>query len=495
MVIEDFKEWLSKNDDGKGIYQRMHRKMTLEKLASKSMSVHLSNMKRIVEMCPEIDFTALDTLAIEDVQVALTERYKEPATLNIHILTLRKWLKVSGQEQLLSAITKVRGRSKRKLREELITEAERNAMIKACAHPRDAAIIALLSDSGCRVGELVKLQVKHIKFNEHGAIVRFPEGKTGPGEDLIVFASSYMRMWLNAHEYGDDPEAPLFYSLRGKYLEPKMKRSERILPENRKLIPLDEDGIRQQIRNIAKKAGIKRRIHPHLFRHTRATELAPHMPESLMNIKFRWSNNSQTARVYSHVNEKDVQTVILKMAGINDAEEEFKAVEPVKCDRCKEINTSLAEYCFKCGYPLSQEAIAKMEAEHAKTSNEIEEMRKEIEQMKYWEAHKDLATLAGNMVYKVHEKEIHALGIKYIKECQAVTEYFPMKFVPGKGFFDETDGLTRYMEAYSMIPEIKEQITAWTIKLFDDLMKKNGEGFSSAVRGQMNKLSTELKSE
>lgn len=381
MVIEDFKGWLSKNDDGKGIYKSMHRKMTLEKLSSKSMSVHLSNMKRIVEMCPTTDFNTLDAQAIEDIQVALTERYKEPATLNIHILTLRKWLKVSGQEQLLSAITKVRGRSKRKLREELITEAELTAMIKACAHPRDAAIIALLSDSGCRVGELVKLQVKHITFNEDGAIVRYPDGKTGPGEDLIVDACSYMRIWLSAHEYADNPEAPLFYSLRGKYIDPKIKKSERILPENRKLIPLDEDGVRQQIRNIAKKAGIKRRIHPHLFRHTRATECALNMQESLMNIKFRWSPNSQTARVYTHVNEKDVQKVIRKMAGIKDTEEEVKAVEPVKCARCKEINSHRAEYCYKCGYPLSAGAIARMEEERLAERNGLTEMRKQLQEL------------------------------------------------------------------------------------------------------------------
>lgn len=359
----------------KGMFRWFYDKLSLEGLTERTKHTHLANLKRLTALAPNADFRNLTAHDIEELQLALNRKYTEPATVKIHVLTIRKWLIVSGQSGKVDKITKIKGRSKKKLREELITEAEREALLKACAHPRDSAIIALLSDSGCRVGELVSMQVKHCKFNEHGAIVSFPEGKTGARENLVIFASSYLRVWLDAHEYSDDPDAPLFYSLRCEYKNPKLEKDELRLPANRIPIALDEDGIRQQLKRIAAKAGIKRSVYPHLFRHTRATQLAPHMPESLMNLNFGWSEKSQTARVYSHVDQNDVYKKILSVSGIEIPDESITTNDPIRCSRCKEINSPHAEFCFKCGLPLSAKALAELEAERQKEEAERQKMQ------------------------------------------------------------------------------------------------------------------------
>jgi integrase len=388
----------------KGMYRWFYDKMSLEGLTERTKSTHLANLKRLTALAPKADFRDLTKHEIEELQLELTKKYEEPATVKIHVLTIRKWLNVLEQEDRANSITKVKGRSKKKLREELITEAEREALLKSCAHPRDSAIIALLSDSGCRVGELVSMQVKHCKFNEHGAIVSFPEGKTGARENLVIFAASYLRVWLDAHEYADNPDAPLFYSSRCEYKNPGLKKSELRMPANRIPIALDEDGVRQQLRNIAKKAGIKRRVHPHLFRHTRATQLAPHMPESLMNINFGWSEKSQTARVYSHVDQEDVHRKILSVAGIEVQEEEVITDEPVRCSRCKEINNHYAEFCFKCGLPLSADALAKIEAERQREAQDKDDLKAALEAFKKEKA--ELEALKADiraMTYRTNE--------------------------------------------------------------------------------------------
>ena len=44
--------------------------------------------------------------------------------------------------------------------------------------PRDKAFIMTLWESGCRVGEILALRIRHVAFDEYGAILRV-SGKTG----------------------------------------------------------------------------------------------------------------------------------------------------------------------------------------------------------------------------------------------------------------------------------------------------------------------------
>ncbi len=52
---------------------------------------------------------------------------------------------------------------------------------------------------------------------------------------------------------------------------------------------------------IAKRAGIKKRIYPHLFRHTRATRLLAKVPESIGAKYMGWVNGSKMVGVYVHL--------------------------------------------------------------------------------------------------------------------------------------------------------------------------------------------------
>jgi len=49
--------------------------------------------------------------------------------------------------------------------EELLTEEEIKSLIDAAKHPRNKAMVAFLYESGCRVGELLSLQIRHVVFD------------------------------------------------------------------------------------------------------------------------------------------------------------------------------------------------------------------------------------------------------------------------------------------------------------------------------------------
>ena len=61
---------------------------------------------------------------------------------------------------------------------ELITRGDIERMIDACNNTRDKALISLLYDSGCRIGEILTLRMDDIVFDECGMILRV-HGKTG----------------------------------------------------------------------------------------------------------------------------------------------------------------------------------------------------------------------------------------------------------------------------------------------------------------------------
>ena len=121
-------------------------------------------------------------------------------------------------------------------------------MRDSCKHPRDLAIIDLLSSTGMRVGELVKLNIEDINFNERECIVF---GK-GDKERTVYFDA---RAKLHLKKYLDsriDSNPALFVTL--------------LKPYNR----LQISGVEIRLRELGKKLNIAK-VHPHKFRRTLAT--------------------------------------------------------------------------------------------------------------------------------------------------------------------------------------------------------------------------------
>lgn len=374
--------FIAKNSNGTDNLSIFNEYMLVEGIAEKTRGLHLNNLHSIRNTAPDLDLKHLTEQDIKKLLSLLVRKYPNKATGNTVRMSLRKWLICSGQKSLVEHVKTIKGKVNEKLPDDMITKQELEAMLKNCSHPRDAAIIALLYDSGCRIGELLSMRVRDVEFDEQGAIVTFPRGKTGWRKNRIVFAASYLRIWLSVHEYIEDRDGPLFYSRNGHYLDDTLDAINKAQPGNKEKNPLSSDGIRRNLKIIAVKAGIKRRIHPHLFRHSRATELANHMTEQQLKKQLGWTAASTMAAKYVHLTDKDTERAILRASGVQVEEEENITREALKCSRCKEINAPLAEYCFKCGYPLSAGAIARMEDERRKEQDELAEMRKQLNEMK-----------------------------------------------------------------------------------------------------------------
>jgi len=265
------------------------------------------------------------------------------ATDKVVLKSFFKWLN-NGEESECTKWYKCNGPSNsRKLPEELLTQEEVKKLIKFAFNKRDKALIAVLWESGARIGEIGGMQIKNASFDEFGCKI-LVSGKTGMRRIRLINSAPYLVEWLNSHPNSGNPEAPLWVSLEQHGGEQLTHRY-----------------IMKMLRSVAKRAKVKKPVNPHNFRHSRATFLAQHLTESLMKEYFGWVQNSRMAARYIHLSGKQVDDAILKLHGLKKDEKEEDLLKREPCPRCGHLNETNNEICEKCWLPLKPEAIREVE--------------------------------------------------------------------------------------------------------------------------------------
>ena len=107
-----------------------------------------------------------------------------------------KWLKGNDDEYPPEIKwLKPKMKQKYKLPEELLTEDEVMRLAKAADHPRDRALVLVLYETGCRIGEILTLKMKNIQFDQYGAILKVT-GKTGDRRVRIISSAPALSTWI-----------------------------------------------------------------------------------------------------------------------------------------------------------------------------------------------------------------------------------------------------------------------------------------------------------
>jgi len=231
----------------------------------------------------------------------------------------------------------------RKLPEELLTQDEVKRMIEQAGNARNKALIATLYETGCRIGELGNLLIKHVEFDNYGAVLMV-DGKTGQRRVRIIVSVPYLADWLNKHP-AREPNKPVWVSLP---------------PNNGDL--LCYPSIKGILRVAAKEAGITKRVNPHSFRHARATHLSSHLTEAQMKEYIGWTQDSSMASVYIHLSGRDVDNALLRVNGIIVKDDKnTESLKLIDCFRCHNQNKPTDKYCSKCGLILNVEDAIELE--------------------------------------------------------------------------------------------------------------------------------------
>jgi len=113
---------------------------------------------------------------------------------------------------------------------------------------------------------------------------------------------------------------------------------------------------------LAEKAGVKKKINPHAFRHARATHLASKLTEAQMKELFGWVQSSDMASIYVHLSGRDVDNALLRLHGLAKNRDDKDGVMNLKiCPRCGERNDPVSNFCKRCASPLDSKVAVELE--------------------------------------------------------------------------------------------------------------------------------------
>jgi site-specific recombinase XerD len=180
-----------------------------------------------------------------------------------------------------------RKRPARRLPPEVLSNEEVCALLAACGTSptgvRHRALLALLYRSGLRLNEALQVRPKDLDLSNGAVRVLFGKGGTWRTVGVDAGATVLIEEWLAARSaWGMDARAPLFCTANGRCIAQGFLR--RLLPE------------------LARKAGIERRVHAHGLRHTHAAQLrAEGVDIGIISKQLGHACITTTARYLDHI--------------------------------------------------------------------------------------------------------------------------------------------------------------------------------------------------
>ncbi len=155
---------------------------------------------------------------------------------------------------------------------------------------RDKSLLELLYACGVRVSELLGLKVSDLFFNEEMIRVF---GK-GSKERLVPVGRSAVK-WVKE------------YLIKSRPMLEKKHKSENFLFLNKRGTKLSRMGIWKIVDKYIKDAGIKKKIHPHTFRHSFATHLLEGGADLRAVQEMLGHADISTTQIYTHIDREYIK--------------------------------------------------------------------------------------------------------------------------------------------------------------------------------------------
>lgn len=169
----------------------------------------------------------------------------------------------------------------------LLSDEELKLIFKSCDNKKHLSIMYLMYGAGLRVSEVINLKIGHIDSENMLIHVKGGKGRKDRPVMLDMNVLKVLRDYFK--EYN-----PTEYLFNGQ--NDRLKYS--------------VSSIQQFVRDYAIKAGVKKKVHPHLFRHNFATGVLEngggiHDAQVLLGH----SSPTTTANVYAHLSPKYIASI------------------------------------------------------------------------------------------------------------------------------------------------------------------------------------------
>lgn len=231
----------------------------------------------------DVSFGSLTTDQLKQYLIEAGEHLK-PSSLGHRVRFIRSVFKWAHEEGhiLSNPASKLKEPKMGQRIPKFLTDYEMELLWEGCQTVMEKALFEFFYSTGCRIGEVEKLNRDDINFTGNSVIV------LGKGDkEREVYFSVRCSIWLKRYlDEREDDDPGLFVTQRN--------------PKRRMSI----DAIRYTIKRISGRAGIRKEIHPHQLRHSYATHMVNNGAPLEVVQSLLGHEKSETTKIYAHLSGK-----------------------------------------------------------------------------------------------------------------------------------------------------------------------------------------------
>ena len=260
----------------------------IEGKSDKTLALYMLRLKEFFYVIRK----PIETITSNDVKAYLYNYQKARNVSNRTLDSVRSvlssffsWASAEGylEKNIMISVKPIKYRRKQR---GSLDDYELEKLRSACETIRDEALVEFLYSTGCRVSELVNVNKEDVNIKD-GEVTLIGKGDKERKSYLTAHASLALQEYLKSR---DDDNNALFVS--------------KVKPHNR----LKKGAIEKIIGELGVKAGIEKKVYPHLIRHTTATMGLQHGMDVTEIQKMLGHANIETTMIYAEVNQNDVKT-------------------------------------------------------------------------------------------------------------------------------------------------------------------------------------------
>lgn len=260
------------------------------------------------------------------------DRPLKKVTQNYHVIALRALLRYLAKNDIKTLAAEKIELAKQEDRE--IHFLEDDELERLLAAPdinningiRDRAILELLFSTGLRVSECVGLNISQINLQNNEFSVMGKGGKT-----RVVFISQGAKDWIERYLQRRTDKDPALFIRHGRKQSPAGTEKPEGT-EKKSDLRLTARSIQRAIHKYALKAGLAKKVTPHVLRHSFGTDLLRSGADIRAVQQLLGHASITTTQIYTHVTDSHLQEVHQAFHGLRRrAKEVFKKPEkPVR---------------------------------------------------------------------------------------------------------------------------------------------------------------------
>ena len=258
-----------------GLLKRLEENLKLKNYSKQTIKSYLNHLKKYLEFAKD---KGINTESAKKFLIKKLSE-SEPSSVGHNVFALKYFFK-----EILHQKLEVPNPKRNKTLPEILTIDEIKKMINSTSNIKHKLIIKLIYGCGFRVSELINLKKLDLNFEENLIHIKLAKGRK---DRFVKIPASVKRDLENYCELSSSKI--LFPSNRGGKLNKKT--------------------IAKIVQNSAKKAKIKKRVYPHLLRHSFAAHLLEQGTDLRIIQKLLGHSSIKTTQIYTQISQASIKNI------------------------------------------------------------------------------------------------------------------------------------------------------------------------------------------